>query len=204
MRTTLPIQLNKKRRVRVLGATTVLAFSLGLGAVMIADSFFDRYDLNFQSPIIIQSPIEIEKRTQILINPLSRIPQAEASEEGEGESGLPEASPSPTQTQTQQTPREIVKAMTIEAFGASEWEAMEDLIQKESSWRHWIRNEIGACGLFQALPCSKMKCPDLENITCQAEWGIDYIKNRYGTPSKALSHWLARVPINGKDVGHWY
>ena len=38
----------------------------------------------------------------------------------------------------------------------------------------------------------------------QIEAGLRYITNRYGTPSAALAHWQRRVPINGRDVGHWY
>ena len=50
----------------------------------------------------------------------------------------------------------------------------------------------GACGLFQALPCSKMGGMEVDN---QINWGIGYIRNRYGTPSNALAFWVTH---------HWY
>lgn len=116
---------------------------------------------------------------------------------------IPTITPTPTQI-LQLLPRDIVKAKSDAVFGTHEWGALEELIQKESSWNHFASNPNGgACGLFQAWPCSKLPC-DLSDVYCQADWGINYIAGRYGTPSKALAFWKARVPINGKDVGNWY
>jgi hypothetical protein len=30
------------------------------------------------------------------------------------------------------------------------------------------------------------------------------MNQRYGSWQAAKSHWLARVPINGRDVGNWW
>jgi len=86
------------------------------------------------------------------------------------------------------------------------WEDAAELISHEGGFDPNARNKSsGACGLFQALPCSKMKCPiDSSGIDCQLQWGKDYISNRYGTVTKALDFWNSRVPINGKDVGNWF
>ena len=78
----------------------------------------------------------------------------------------------------------------------AEWSALVTLINNESGWRPHVINEIGACGLFQALPCSKLGAP-VENISNQAAWGLRYIRDRYGSPSSALSQWYSRSP-------HWY
>ena len=57
---------------------------------------------------------------------------------------------------------------------------------KESGLNPYAVNKSsGACGLFQALPCSKLPC-SLSDVACQAKWGVDYIKNRYGNPANAL------------------
>lgn len=77
-----------------------------------------------------------------------------------------------------------------------EWDSLVTLINNESGWRPTVINEIGACGLFQALPCSKLGAP-VENISNQAAWGLRYIKDRYNSPSSALSQWYSRSP-------HWY
>ena len=70
-----------------------------------------------------------------------------------------------------------------------EWEQLHTLIKNESGWNPYVWNKqgSGACGLFQALPCSKLGAP-LEDVKNQARWGVAYIKG-YGSPSKALSFW---------------
>ena len=58
----------------------------------------------------------------------------------------------------------------------------------------------GACGVPQALPCSKMGCElshDIEDFTCQINWAKKYIEQRYGSASQALEFWHAQSP-------HWY
>lgn len=83
------------------------------------------------------------------------------------------------------------------------WQDAAELIAKESGFDPMVKNGIGACGLWQANPCSKMKC-ELSDVDCQLDWGKDYISDRYGTVSEALSFWKSRKPINGKDVGNWF
>lgn len=81
--------------------------------------------------------------------------------------------------------REIVKEQTIVVFGESQWPAMEQLIFEESGWDPNAQNaRSGACGLFQANPCSKMGGMDIDH---QLGFGIPYILDRYKTPSNALA-----------------
>ena len=81
--------------------------------------------------------------------------------------------------------------------GGYQWSALDALIAGESGWRPYVYNSSsGACGLFQALPCSKLGAP-LEDVSNQARWGLAYIKNRYGDPATAYATWLSRSP-------HWY
>ena len=116
-------------------------------------------------------------------------------------------------------PKGIVRAKTIERWGEHEWPAMEELIQKESGWQVdvWNRQGSGACGLFQSLPCSKVLsvAGSLANVAGQADWGIGYISDRYGTPTNALHFWKHVAPTydftgpNGTpdgvaDGNHWY
>lgn len=73
------------------------------------------------------------------------------------------------------------------------------LWQKESGWNAKARNKSsGACGIAQALPCKKMKSYGKDyrtNCKVQIRWGLDYIKKRYKTPSKAWQHFQKK---------HWY
>lgn len=86
------------------------------------------------------------------------------------------------------TPKDIAKA-TLEDLGQGDaWYAVEFIGFKESSWNPHAINNIGACGLFQALPCSKMPC-DLSDVSCQVRWATEYATQRYGSWHNAYSFW---------------
>jgi len=80
----------------------------------------------------------------------------------------------------------------------SEWNALETLWMKESGWRNTAKNpSSGAYGIPQALPHTKMPraawpedAGGSSDATTQIEWGLGYIKSRYGSPSAALSFHL--------------
>jgi len=61
---------------------------------------------------------------------------------------------------------------------------------RESSWNPNAYNKKStACGIAQAKPCSKTNGTDYRtNWKTQVKWGLNYIKNRYGSPSGAWSH----------------
>lgn len=104
--------------------------------------------------------------------------------------------------------RDTTKGKTLDAvvkrWGAEHLQAFENLISHESGFNALAMNpKSGACGLFQAVPCSKMGC-ELPDIDCQIKWGLNYIAQRYQTPSQAWAFWKSRVPVNGKDLGNWY
>ena len=62
-----------------------------------------------------------------------------------------------------------------------------ELVSRESGLNNQaINKSSGACGLFQAYPCSKLPC-DLDDIDGQIEWGYKYITNRYGSAKQALA-----------------
>jgi len=69
--------------------------------------------------------------------------------------------------------------------------AFDLLVQAESGGNFYAVNKSsGACGLPQALPCSKMLnvIGSLDNHQGQIEWMKSYIKERYGSPEAAWSH----------------
>lgn len=73
----------------------------------------------------------------------------------------------------------------------SEWTALLELWACESSWKTLVANYegSGAYGIPQSLPASKMASHGedyLVNPSTQIKWGLDYIANRYKSPSKAL------------------
>lgn len=104
------------------------------------------------------------------------------------------AAPEPVQTDIQGLAQQ--KAAERGWVG-NDWTALNQLIHNESGWNAYaINSSSGACGLFQALPCSKYGAP-LSNISNQIDWGLSYIGATYGSPSNALASWLSRYP-------HWY
>ena len=66
------------------------------------------------------------------------------------------------------------------------------LWNKESKWNPYAHNSSsGAYGIAQALPASKMASFGSDyktNYKTQINWGLSYIKSRYGSPSSAWSH----------------
>lgn len=55
-----------------------------------------------------------------------------------------------------------------------------------------INKSSGACGIGQALPCSKLSsvCPDM-SYECQDAFFTKYMQNRYGTWENAKAFWLS-------------
>lgn len=77
--------------------------------------------------------------------------------------------------------------------------ALKELWYRESGWNHRAVNpSSGAWGIPQSLPASKMASFGSDyrtNPETQIDWGLDYIKTRYGTPRKAWKFWRSH---------HWY
>lgn len=57
-----------------------------------------------------------------------------------------------------------------------------------------INASSGACGLGQALPCSKMPC-SLTDYACQDQFFTNYAMQRYGSWNNARAFWVAN---------HWW
>lgn len=68
--------------------------------------------------------------------------------------------------------------------------AKDFIYMHESGNRTDAVNSIGACGLGQALPCSKMNCT-LQDYACQDAFFTSYMQARYGTWENAMAFWQA-------------
>lgn len=69
----------------------------------------------------------------------------------------------------------------------SDWNAADILVTKESSWNPAaINSSSGACGLAQALPCSKLGENWNDPVHALA-WMDTYVRNRYGGWQQALN-----------------
>ena len=88
--------------------------------------------------------------------------------------------------------------MVVNSYGwtESDFSALVKLWNRESGWNPKSYSSSGACGIPQALPCSKIAAAYGSNTwENQVKWGLRYINGKYGTPAKA---W-ASFQMNG-----WY
>lgn len=82
---------------------------------------------------------------------------------------------------------------------APQWPAIDRLVQKESSWNPNAANPTSSArGLFQKM--TSIHGPIEPTAAGQAEWGLNYIKGRYGTPVSALAF---HDRNNYYDSGGW-
>lgn len=80
-------------------------------------------------------------------------------------------------------------------WGQDQMSALVTLWTKESDWTTTATNaSSGAYGIVQALPGGKMASVGADwqtNYKTQIDWGLGYIKERYGSPAGALAFHLA-------------
>jgi hypothetical protein len=81
----------------------------------------------------------------------------------------------------------------ISTYSGSGDPSLDWIIQHESGGNPYAMNSIGACGLGQSLPCSKVLgvCGSLDNVACQIEWVRSYCNSRYGSTYNAYLFWQA-------------
>lgn len=71
------------------------------------------------------------------------------------------------------------------------WGYADFMVQKESGWNPNAMNKSsGACGLAQALPCSKLG-PNWNDPVVALNWMNSYAVGRYGSWEKAYNFWIA-------------
>lgn len=85
-----------------------------------------------------------------------------------------------------------------------EWLALKQLWNNESGWRTDADNPTSdAYGIPQAITSlHKLPSDYKTNPKSQIAWGLNYIKGKYGSPSKALAFWNRTDPR--PYPGHWY
>jgi len=84
----------------------------------------------------------------------------------------------------------MVRQMAAQmGWGEDQWPALEELVQRESSWSPTAQNPTStAYGLFQFLDSTWANYGQkTSDPAAQAQAGLSYIRDRYGSPSAALS-----------------
>jgi hypothetical protein len=87
-------------------------------------------------------------------------------------------------------PSVSVAAPVVGATGCGDTIYKQFIYQHESGCRTDAVNEIGACGLGQALPCSKMGC-SLSDWACQDAFFTNYANSVYGGWAQAYTFWIS-------------
>jgi hypothetical protein len=86
-------------------------------------------------------------------------------------------------------------------WGDDQFGCLVSLWTQESGWRaNALNSSSGAYGIPQALPASKLAAAGADwrtNAETQVNWGLAYIKGRYGSPCGAWGHEMGVDP-------HWY
>lgn len=178
-----------KRNFMIIVVFLITLLGSTFAAFYYLSQWYETHRPVFQQPVILQTPVFIETRTKIIgvnsndgvfINFPGPINPAEAAGLKDNNAVMPQAQPMPLSMDVVKT---LIHNRTAAEWDEGEWDAMQQLIFKESGFQPYIINKSsGACGIFQFLPCTKIKSMD---ITVQIEAGIAYIKQRYGTPSQA-------------------
>lgn len=105
----------------------------------------------------------------------------------------------PGSTMPQGEIQKMVAALAQSKYGwaGSQWDALNWLVAHESSWNPNAQNPTSsAYGLFQFLDGTwKGFGPKTSDPAKQAQYGLEYIKSRYGSPEKAKAFW---------EGHHWY
>jgi len=103
---------------------------------------------------------------------------------------LPALASAPTVPEAIAPPYVAPKPTTVQGTSS----AMQFIFQHESGNRLDAVNEIGACGIAQSLPCSKLSnvCPNWRTDgECQIRFFTNYAIGRYGSWEAAQSWWLS-------------
>jgi hypothetical protein len=98
-----------------------------------------------------------------------------------------------TEDLTKADPKTLAKAlMPLYGLSSSEFSCVDNIWEHESRWNVHADNPYSsAYGIPQALPGSKMSSagPDWQNSAeTQIRWGLNYIKERYGSACAAWSY----------------
>ncbi|MBM7464434.1 hypothetical protein JOE67_000026 [Microbacterium esteraromaticum] len=79
--------------------------------------------------------------------------------------------------------------MTAAGIARGDWAYVDYIVSRESGWNPNATNaSSGACGLVQALPCSKVPGNGYDPVD-NLRWGNGYAVGRYGSWAAAYNFW---------------
>ena len=113
--------------------------------------------------------------------------QQKAAQQASSQASTQQAASAPSGS-----PQQIAQQLLDSEGEGSQFSCLDPLWQHESGWSVSASNpSSGAYGIPQALPGSKMSSagPNWQtDAETQIKWGLQYIKDTYGSPCSAWSH----------------
>lgn len=106
----------------------------------------------------------------------------------------PSAPKAPSSPVTTGSPQAIAKSLLSNyGWGQDQFQYVDYIFTHESGWNPWAVNpSSGAYGIPQANPSGGAGHPyQLGDAYAQIVWGLNYIRDRYGTPYNAYLFWIA-------------
>jgi hypothetical protein len=113
--------------------------------------------------------------------------------QSKGARGIQPAQAGSVTTTASGSPQQVAQGM-LASFGwaSSQFSCLDPLWEHESGWSVTASNPgTGAYGIPQALPGSRMASAGSDwqtDAATQIRWGLEYIKDTYGSPCAAWSH----------------
>ena len=190
---------------RVLVAVTLA--TIGIIAVVLVQGYTHQEKQRQQLQNTLQEKVQLQK--QLELNKLDSQKNQQEIERLQKELQAKKDSQARALAEAQRAPvRSVAPRVSVSNPQCESWMAQAgiplttasmQLVLKESGCRYNAVNpSSGACGIPQALPCSKLPCSlDAAGAVCQLRWMQGYVSARYGSWENAYNTWLSRSP-------HWY
>lgn len=153
--------------------------------------------LQEQKTLDAQQDAEKQKQLEEVQKKLEETEKALQAKRSTPQSSVAYAAEAPASTPTRTYTGGGNKEAWMAAAGIpqSDWWAVDSIVSRESSWNpNAVNASSGACGLAQALPCSKVGGNWSDPVTSLA-WQYGYVKARYGGYPQAVAFW---------NANHWY
>ncbi len=167
-----------------IAGTAIIAPLSQSGPALADEAFYERIHQEFV-PALVEAPdipLAVAPAEEL---PPEPAPVAEAASGGDSVAGLPRYTGGGS-------PAEWMAAAGI---AESDWAYVDYVVSRESGWNPNATNSSsGACGLVQALPCSKVPGSGYDPVD-NLRWGNSYAVGRYGSWAQAYAFWTSN---------HWW
>ncbi len=182
-------------RLRAVLASTAVVGFLGIAAAApftttsaSADEEYAQFTQRIHQEFV---PVDAaEPAMDLSVSPYAQIvveKPEEAPTPAPGDPGAPPAAPAPRYTGGG-SPADWMAAAGIPE---KDWGYVDYVVNRESGWNPNATNaSSGACGLVQALPCSKVPGNGYDPVD-NLRWADGYAKGRYGSWKGAYDFWVA-------------